>query len=432
MTVGLLLWLLLGLAFSQAAAERYAIGAGRGVVVGDDGSIFVAGWTTGALAGTNVEQASAFLAKFTADGEPLWLRQFGFEHLNFAYALALDRQGNVVVVGSKDKSSQDDASTSQAFVALFDTDGKRLWLKAFGYGERNDARAVAVDAGGDIFIAGETCHLEANDCPTIAFLAKYTIEGQQLWIKPFSVNGYATATGVAVDAEGNVRVVGSSATEPIQTTFLGAHVYVASFDPDGRQRWLVQFGDVYHDLAYAVGVDDGGNVFVTGTTSNRLGERDYSEAEFRQDIAVDAFLASYDTHGRERWIKQFGAGWGYMGFDVAVDHLGNAVVVGAGNGNLGGEPLGSSDAFVVKYDPGGTMLWAHQFGTAEFDQASGVAVDVAGYIYVTGFLDQTWEDRRAHPWRGGRYLFLAKYDPDGNQLWLRRFQSPAANPEPSR
>ncbi|MBS3968136.1 MAG: hypothetical protein KGZ60_12840 [Truepera sp.] len=428
MTVGLL-WLLPGLAFSQSAPETYAVSAGRAVVVGNDGSIFVAGWMAGELAGTKLERASAFLAKFTVDGALLWLKQFGSEHLNFAYDLALDATGNVVVVGSSGNApSQDEPGTSQAFVALFDADGELLWLEAFGYGERNEARAVAVDAGGDIFVVGETCHLDANDCPTIAFLAKYTIEGQQLWIKPFNVDGYATATGVAVDSEGNVRVVGSSATEPIQTTFLGAHVYVASFDPAGRRRWLVQFGDAYHVLAYAVQVDGEGNAFVAGDTpiANNLGERDYDIRDTRRSL--DAFLAKIDAEGQIVWIKQFGAGKGYMGFDVAVDHLGNAVVVGAGNGNLGGEPQGLSDAFVAKYAPDGTRLWAHQFGTPMFDGAYGVAVDAADQIFITGYLDADWQP----PYDRGRHAFLAKYDPHGQQLWLRTFESAVAELEQRR
>jgi hypothetical protein len=64
-------------------------------------------------------------------------------------------------------------------------------------------------------------------------------------------------------------------------------------------------------------------------------------------------------------------------------------VVGNASGALPGQTYsgGSYDAFIRKYDLGGTELWTRQFGTSGFDNASGVAVDTTG-VYVVGQTDR--------------------------------------------
>jgi hypothetical protein len=318
---------------------------------------------------------------------------------------------------------------ADAFLAKFDTNGDQLWIRQFGSTHRASARDVAADEIGNIFLVGDAISLQAGDRSSMeAFLAKYDSVGERLWLRPISLEGYEYAFGVSVDSDGNVYVTGATSKEPIPSSPAGTNAYVAKLDANGQQLWVVQFGGILNDFAYAMQVDRDGNTFVTGTTSNSLGRKDYLDHEYDARIALDAFLAKIDALGHVVWIRQFGAGQGYMGHDVAVDSAGHAIVVGNGYGNLGGEPQGLSDAFVVKYTSDGTMLWAHRFGTPRLDGAYGVAVDAADHIFVTGYLDGD----SAIPHYSGKYLFLAKYDPNGNQLWLRRFQSPAADPEPSQ
>ncbi len=71
-----------------------------------------------------------------------------------------------------------------------------------------------------------------------------------------------------------------------------------------------------------------------------------------------------------------------------------------------------------------------RLGTEEFDSASAVIVDKNGYIFVTGYLNETWDDTRKNAGvssDAGRYTFLAKYTPDGQQVWLKTFESKTAS-----
>lgn len=138
------------------------------------------------------------------------------------------------------------------------------------------------------------------------------------------------------------------------------------------------------------------------------------------------FLASFSADGQKNWIKQFGSGGGYSGNAVTLISKGNIVVVGFGNGDLGGEHIGAWDVFIVAYQPNGTRLWVDRFGTGEFDGARAVTTDSEGFIYLTGYLGETWDDLTLNEARNnyaGKESFFAKYTPDGQQLWLKTFEN---------
>jgi hypothetical protein len=106
-------------------------------------------------------------------------------------------------------------------------------------------------------------------------------------------------------------------------------------------------------------------------------------------LMVILLLAPLKTAGGQEigWVRQFGASenkndWAY---DVAVDSLGNVYMAGYTEGALlGQENLGSSDAFVRKYDDSWNEIWTRQFGTSDYDWAYSVAVDGSGNVYVAG------------------------------------------------
>lgn len=146
-----------------------------------------------------------------------------------------------------------------------------------------------------------------------------------------------------------------------------------------------------------------------------------------EGLSLDAVVGRWDVEGELVWAKTFGAGEGYVGLDAGVGEGGEVVAVGFGGGDVGGEPLGRSDAFVVAYAPDGERLWARRFGSSEFDVATAVVVAPDGVIYVTG---HTWGRRSdlAIRFRAGEYWFLAAYDMDGERLWLHEYASDAAQP----
>ncbi len=121
------------------------------------------------------------------------------------------------------------------------------------------------------------------------------------------------------------------------------------------------------------------------------------------------------------WIRQFGSTDDEAGNGVAVDASGHAYIVGRTVGSLGGSSnAGNWDVFLAKYDSDGAQQWIRQFGGSDDeDQGTGVAVDGSGNIYISGSTDGSLDGSNA----GLNDAYLAKYASDGTQQWIKQFGS---------
>ena len=117
------------------------------------------------------------------------------------------------------------------------------------------------------------------------------------------------------------------------------------------------------------------------------------------------------------WTRLAGAGSHDFGCAVAADGFGSGVVAGATQGTAAGSNAGRFDLFIAKYDAAGNRLWARQRGTTEREFAHGVATDIRGDIYVTGY---TGSGLDGNTWYGSWDVFLMKFDSAGNWQWTRQ------------
>ena len=119
------------------------------------------------------------------------------------------------------------------------------------------------------------------------------------------------------------------------------------------------------------------------------------------------------------WTDQFGTAQPEEAEGIAVDAAGNSYVVGWTAGRLAGQPsAGTVDAFVRRYGAAGDEVWTSQFGSWDRDFARDVAVDGAGGVYVVGETEGTLPGLRS---AGGRDAFVRRYDAAGRVLWTRQF-----------
>ena len=192
---------------------------------------------------------------------------------------------------------------------------------------------------------------------------------------------------------------------------LAAWVATVQADPPPLTLWTTQIGTSEFDMAPGIAVDGSGNLYITGCTEGDLGGPNQGDK--------DAFIVKYDSGWTEQWTRQIGTSDEDWSVDIAVDASGNSYITGITQGNLGGPNQGWEDAFVVKYDSGGTLQWARQIGTGDLDDAHGIAVDGSGNIYVTG---ETGGDLYG-PNQGSADAFIVAYDSSGAMQWTRQIGS---------
>ncbi len=229
------------------------------------------------------------------------------------------------------------------------------------------------------------------------------------WIRQFGSSASDFGFGISVDDSG-VYVVGDTKGALPGKSFAGGFndAFVRKYDTAGTEIWTRQFGTSDNDALRAVAVDSTG-VYVAGDTGGSL------PGQTNSGSATDAFVRKYDVGGTEVWTRQFGVSVFVTGNAIDVDATGVYV---AGSVLLGALPSetnqGLFDAFVRKYDTNGNEVWTRQFGGVNEDHARAISVGTSG-VYVGGEIDCLSADPSLCD------VFIRKYDTAGTEIWTRQF-----------
>ena len=198
-------------------------------------------------------------------------------------------------------------------------------------------------------------------------------------------NSYDMGSALATDGEGNVYVTGTSIGVEGNSDYI-----TAKYNTNGDLLWMNRYNSPNNgsDNANALVIDNTGNVYVTGNNSSEW------------------ITIKYDNNGNQLWTRLYnGVGRPYA---LATDNEGNVCVTGHSRSDT------LDDYVTIKYDSNGNQLWTRLYNGSgnRGDFARAIVTDSVSNIYVTGYSrsDASTDD----------YVTI-KYDKNGNQLWLRRY-----------
>lgn len=338
------------------------------------------------------------------------------------------------------------------------------WVISAGGSGADTGHGAAADPEGNIYVTGSfegsatfgegenAVTLESAD--TDMFLASYSADAELRWVIGAVAEGDSSARGegVAIDEDGNVVVAGwfgESATfgEGADAVTVasagGADMFLASYEPDGRLRWVRRGGGSQLTRGQGVAMDGAGNAVVTGRFHGAATFGEGAEAVTVESAGSgDVFLASYDRDGELRWAVRSGGEHIADSWSVGANADGHIVVQGTftetitfGDGadavtlSRGERATTLATTFVASYDSAdGTLNWAgrifpndsRSYASSGFDE---VAVDPAGNSYVTGQIQRTVtfgegaEAVTVHS-AGWQDAYVASYDPEGVLRWV--------------
>jgi uncharacterized delta-60 repeat protein len=355
----------------------------QAITTDSHGNIYVTGVSDSTLSFVDI-----VTFKYSPSGTLLWTRRYTTDRRrrDIPYAIAVDRNDNVYIGGT----SFTTATSSDFIILKYDSSGAEQWAARYD-GPDSDVdllSSMVIDTAGNVYAAGGSYSLNTfYDFVTV----KYNTNGVRQWVQTYNGLGGQDdgANAIALDDAANVYVTGYSYSG------ISGDVVTLMYDTQGVLKWTARYDGPgsLRDEAFAVGLDSGRNVFVTGYSYN---------GPYRDFLTI-----KYDSTGAEVWNREFDGPLGLDDFASAlvVDHTGNVYVGGLCTAN-------SATAFdfgVVKYNSSGTQQWVRFDNPVPRANVAALALDAAQNLIVTGpFTD----------------FLTIKYTPDGSKVWLAQYDGP--------
>jgi hypothetical protein len=372
----------LGGARGDLATAVAADGSGSAYVTGTTNSTDFP-TTAGAFKTTRQGAQDAFVTKLTPDGTALVYSTYlggtaPLGNISVGLGIAVDGSGNAYVTGFTNSDNFPTTVTGtrgagfDAFVTKLNAGGTGvLFSRYLGgsvpanvmNGPGDFGNAIAVDASGNIYVAGES---DTTDFPTTAGAFKTTFGGG-------NADGFVTEISAA-----------------------------------GTLAYSTYLGGTGDEAVFGIAVDGSGNAYVGGLTTSL--DFPTTPGAFKTmgdpDVAIDGFVTKLNATGSAQVYSTYlGGDMGAQGLgsavtSIAVDANGDAYVTGLTDtkdfpllnalspGMLDqGNPL-YTDAIVTQLKPDGSgLIYSTYLGGSSDDQGNAIAVDANGNAYVTGITD---------------------------------------------
>ena len=183
---------------------------------GSDGAIYVAGYTNGGLHGqTNNGTTDGFLSKYDANGNRLWTQLLGGTAPDLATAVTVGNEGAIYVGGYSEGNLHGQTSNGgvDAFISRYDSNGNRLWTKLLGGPSYEAASAITLGSNGNLYLAGYTegsLDGQVNGGSRDIFISQYLPDGTKVSTQLLGTSAADQAKGLVGGSDGAFYVTGDT------------------------------------------------------------------------------------------------------------------------------------------------------------------------------------------------------------------------------
>ena len=363
-----------------------------------------------------------------------WVKQIGAK----GYCIKTDKNGNFYITGSFENTVQfDDVSiTSRGmtdiYVSKYSPDGNLIWVKTAGGELYDEGFSLATNPTGDnLYVTGFMDDAVFKDTVVNGypfFIANYDLSGNLIWAQSLRTYGGGGATSITTDSQDHMYLTGSAYGLIISPDlgFSNSSFFIIKYDKTGNKLWIKGTSPTFNNIAVqpahqGITCDINNNVYVAGAIQSEKIEFDSTHILIPEGL-LNLFVVKYDPSGKVIFaIQSKGPGQAYP-LSIAVDTSGNIYLTGCFEGsaifgNITLNSLGSFDIFTVKYDKNGEFVWVRQAGSTQYDSGRNIKVDNDGNVYVIGINSLSAGFNGNVINKGG--AFLAKYDRDGNLIYVK-------------
>lgn len=309
-----------------------------------------------------------------------------------ATGIFVDGSGNVYVTGRSSNGSDDDFVTVKYNAA----NGTQAWIKTYDSGGDDQAEDIAGN-GTSIVICGTKFNGIQNDLQTIS----YSLSGTLQWSTTYAGGAGLdeNVNHVTIDAAGNSIITG---TTQIAATPSNDNILVIRYNNSGSQQWANVLGgtmNIDDNSALSLIENTSGNVYTVGALTN-------------SNTMKDACLLNHNAAGTLQYNKQYNGEGEFTDKGIAICMSGG-ILYSTGYCYSYNE---DRNFCTIKYDASGNKVWVKTYNGPGFDtdEPRAIAGDVSGNIYVAGRSKNLLNDYD---------LLIVKYNPAGDTLWTRNYDS---------
>ncbi|MGJ8665533.1 MAG: hypothetical protein ACSHW7_04145 [Patiriisocius sp.] len=333
-------------------------------------------------------------------GEVEYIKTYGGSGIDTAVDLLSTSDGGYMIIGNTESNDGDvtgKTTTDRDYWLLkLNADGTIDYTKIYGGSADDTATAISKTSDGGYIVSGYTRSNDGDVTQNQGFhdywIVKLNSLGDLQWQKSFGFPGSDQAFKIIETSTGNYFVTGFlDVTASNQQgndgngSNRGALHGVGEFwgillDNTGTTLWRRYFGGSNNDRSYdALETADGGILMVGSSESNDF---DITDGKGSYDFWAVRLTPTGDIV----WAKSFGGSEIDNGYALTMTTDGNYMMVGDTRSSDFDvtNPKGNADAWVIKFDDNGNIIWQKTYGGPEFDSARSVTKGQNGTYIISG------------------------------------------------
>ncbi|NNE32946.1 MAG: hypothetical protein HKN40_11310 [Winogradskyella sp.] len=373
--------------------------SGQSVIPTSDGGYAVLGFSQsmdGDISDAQEESFDYWVLKFNEDDEIEWSKTYGGSGDDRGKDIIQTQDGGYAIIGTSQSNDNDVSGNSgmqDFWLAKLSSSGVLVWQKSFGY--QGADRGISVIQTSDLgyFIsgvldvtasggAGNALRIDNKHAGGDYWVLKLDSSGDRIWSRYFGGNFSDTPEGVVETADNGFIIAGNS--DSIDTDISnnkGSYdFWVIRISASGDLIWEKSFGGNEIDEARAIVPSGDGNYIIAGDTRSNTNDVSSNKG------AADLWIIKISPQGNLIWEKTIGG----TNFDVAraiVKTQDNSFLLAGSSRSDDGDVSvnkGQNDAWALKINNEGDLLWETTIGGSNIDFAYGIAELINGAVVVVG------------------------------------------------
>jgi len=349
-----------------------------------------------------------------------WQKCYGGSGEDVAFSLIKTEDGGYFFCGYANST---DANISgfhgyyDYWAVKFDATGSVEWQKCLGGSDADIGMSVNQTADNGYLITGYAYSTDgdviANHGADDSWTVKLSANGTTEWSDSLGGSKYDWGwSGIQTDDNGYLIAGGAGSEDGNVSENHGYYdAWIQKLNNNGTLQWEKCLGGTKFDEANSVLQTPDGGYIVAGQTSSTDGDVSGNQGYY------DAWIVGLDATGGIEWQKCFGGTGDDQANSMIRTEDGGYLIGGYTNstdGNVSGNH-GDYDAWILKLDADGNLIWQQCLGGTGDDGAQFVTLDSDGGYLVAGYTDSDDGDVSGN--HGDYDAWILKLDTDGNLIW---------------